>query len=123
MDRLRSAETDRFAAGVVEFLETRGVGNLLEGVGVGKDDEFEEVEGEGEGDKYLEETCLDLGLVGLLGPLIPLSFSEGNNGGLVWFVVSEMAATIIKNITKEKPQMKSSSNSPHIVDLTQRKDQ
>lgn len=101
MDRLRSAETDRFTAGVVEFLETRGDGNLLEGVGVGKDDEFEEVEGEGEGDKYLEETCLDLGLVGLL---IPLSFSEGNNGGLVWFVVSEMAATIIKKITKENPR-------------------
>lgn len=97
MDRLRSAETDRFAAGVVEFLETRGDGKRREGVGVGNDEEFEEVEGEGEGegDKYLEETCLDLGLVGLLGPMIPLSFSEGNNGGLDWFVVSEIAATII----------------------------
>lgn len=103
MDRRRSAEIERFAAGVVEFLETRGDGNLLEGVGVGKDDEFEfefEVEVEGEGDKYLEETCLDLGLDGLLGLVIPLSFSEGNNGGLVWFVVSEMAATIINNNKK-----------------------
>lgn len=97
LDRLRSAETDRFAAGVVEFLETRGDGKRREGVGVGIDDEFDEVEGEGEGegDKYLEETCLDLGLVGLFGPVIPLSFSEGSNGGLDWFVDSEMAATII----------------------------
>lgn len=107
MDRLRSAETDRFAAGVVEFLETRGDGKRREGVGVGNDDEFEvEGEGEGEGDKYLDETCLDLGLVDLLGPTIPLSFSEGNNGGLDWFVVSEIAATIIYETIQNKTQMK-----------------
>lgn len=88
MGRLRSAETDRFGAGVVEFLEIKGEGDLRN---VGRDDEFEfeiefefeEVEGEGE--RYLEETCRGLCLIDLLGVviLIPLSFSEGNNGGLV----------------------------------------
>ena len=48
-----------------------------------EDEETEELEVEGEGDMYLEETCLDLGLLGLI-PL--LSFSEGNNGGLLGLI-------------------------------------
>ena len=64
----------------VEFLETRGDGHLLETV---DDDEIDDAEEEeGEGDMYLEETCLDLGL---LGPTPLLSLSEGNNGGLLGF--------------------------------------
>lgn len=84
MGRRRSAETDRFGAGVVEFLEINGEGDLREGVNVGKDEfefEFEEVEGEGE--RYLEEICRGFGLIDLLEVVIPLSFSAGNNGGLV----------------------------------------
>lgn len=37
----------------------------------------EEVEVEGDGDMYLEDTCLDLGRLGRM----PLSFSEGKSGG------------------------------------------
>lgn len=84
LGRRRSAETDRFGAGVVEFLEINGEGDLREGVNVGKDEfefEFEEVEGEGE--RYLEEICRGFGLIDLLEVVIPLSFSAGNNGGLV----------------------------------------
>ncbi|MFS7998137.1 hypothetical protein Hanom_Chr12g01150191 [Helianthus anomalus] len=98
--RLRSTESDRFATGVVEFLEIRGEGALLEGVTVRNEFEFEfEFEVEVEGDRYLEETCLDLGLTGVM---TSSSFSVGNNEGrIVWFlvVVSETAATIIKQDT------------------------
>lgn len=124
MGRRRSAETDRFAAGVVEFLETRGEGDLLEGVSVGFDDELEEVEGEG--DRYLEETCLDLGLIDLLEAMMPLSFWEGSKrGGVVWFlvvvVVSETAATIINENTYTPNPDEIFNNSPHIVDLSHEK--
>ncbi|KAI3711091.1 hypothetical protein L2E82_40926 [Cichorium intybus] len=44
---------------------------------------------------------------------IPLSFSKGNNGGLDWFVVSEIAATIIYEIIQNKTQMKSSKLTSH----------
>lgn len=37
-----------------------------------------ETEVEGDGDMYLEETCLDLGRLGAR----PLSFSDGKSGGL-----------------------------------------
>lgn len=88
LDRRRSTETDLFEAregAGVEFLETRGEGNLLEEEEEEENDEefeVEVVEVEGEGDMYREETILDLGFLGL--PEIPLllSFSEGNNGGL-----------------------------------------
>lgn len=110
--RLRSTDWDRLGTvegkGVdegVELMERdrRGEGHLLD------EDEEEvevEVEVDGEGDMYLEETCLPLGLLGR----VPLSFSEGNSGGLdgFWWVeealvlsgpveaASEMAATIIR---------------------------
>lgn len=80
--------------------ERRGEGNRREEevVVVEEDEEVVVVvvvvvEGEGEGDMYLEETCLPLGLLGMI---LPLSFSEccccldEVNG------VSEMAATIAK---------------------------
>lgn len=80
--------------------ESSGEGHLLDE----EDEEVVEVEVEvddGEGDIYLEETCLPLGL----RRRVPLSFSEGKSGGLDDFVVfnngsveaaSEMAATIIR---------------------------
>lgn len=93
--RLRSADCDLLGStepgnGVidagVELAErrTRGDGHLLEDDDVEEEDEVlvVVVEVEGEGDMYLEETCLDLGFLRLLTPLL-LSFSEGNNGGLL----------------------------------------
>lgn len=88
--RLRSTDTALLGskAGeldtVPEFLETKGEGNLLEEEEEDDTEEEFEVEVEGEGDMYLEETTLDLGLLGLLIPLLP--FSEGNNGGLLGLI-------------------------------------
>lgn len=90
----------------MEFLETKGDGNLLD-----EEEDIGTEEFEGEGDKYLEETCLDLGFL----CLIPLSLSEDNNGDLLGLLsidvilgfldglietASEIAATIITKKTQ-----------------------
>lgn len=88
--RRRSTETDLFGPdeGVfkteVEFLETKGDGYLLEEVEDEETEDAFEVEVKVDGDMYLEETILDLGLLDVLPetPLL-LSFSEGNKGGLL----------------------------------------
>ena len=88
------------------FLDTTGEGNLLEEEEEEDEESEDELEvevEEVEGDMYLEETILDLGFLGLLETPLLLSFSEGNNGGLVvlgfWGSVveaaPETAATII----------------------------
>lgn len=109
--RLRSTETDlleakegAFGKGVVEVLGSEGEGNLLEEEEDDEsEDELEVEEEEAEGDMYLEDTILDLGLLGLPETPLLLSFSEGSNGGLrvlgFWGSVveaaPETAATII----------------------------
>ena len=96
--RRRSADWERLGEAELAERERSGEGNRRE--------EVEEVEVE-EGDMYLEETCLALGLVGF-GLRLPLSFSDVSSGALhascsccacscscCRWAACEMAATII----------------------------
>lgn len=84
--RLRSTECDR---GKEEDVDDAATGNgvdeaveFVERLISGEEQRLgTEAEVEGDGDMYLEETCLDLGRLGTR----PLSFSEGKSGGLAGF--------------------------------------
>lgn len=99
--RRRSAETDLLGHEVglfdtgVEFREIKGDGYLLEEE---EDEETEDefdVEVEVEGDIYLEETTLDLGFLWLFATPLLLSFSDGNNGGLLECSSCAAAAAVL----------------------------